>query len=228
MKGEIMGNERVGMWYYYDQGTDIVIDKEQYEHGKLSGSTFGYYSDGSKRYKGKYKENIRVGDWDFFYKGSGAQWIRLHYDANGNITGELLIYFENGELKRREVHDNGRLVEYKCYGSWGQDTVYTPFEAKAKFDGEVSTFIGKELKYPTISRMQGVEGKVKVEFVVNKDGSISGATIVEGLNSECDEEALRIVNAMPKWIPAHTDGQPFRSTVSVPIVFWIPENTNGM
>jgi TonB family protein len=222
-KGEMMEGKKVGTWYYFDPGTDVVIRKEQYENGKLGGNFFAYYRNGDKKVEGKFKEGKHTGKWNYFYQGTGNRWSKVSYGEDGFLTGELLVYYEDGELKRREVYVNGKITETRCYTSEGIDTAYTPVQTEAIFGGDVSTFIGKELKYPPIAKMQGIEGKVKVEFVVEEDGSISGATVIESLNNECDKEALRIINAMPKWIPAQMDGQAFSSTVTVPVVFWIPD-----
>lgn len=226
-KGEAINGQRTGLWYSFVRGTDIVQSKERYEKDQLDGAYYEYYQDGSKKIEGQYKNGERAKEWLWFYKGTGAPWIKAHYDANGTLTGQLQVYYENGEQKRQEVYNNATLVEYKCYSVTGRDTIYTPLESPAKFDGEISTFVGNELKYPPVARMQGVEGKVTVEFIINEDGSVSDADIIKSLNDECDREALRIINAMPRWMPAHIDGQPFKSTVSVPIVFWIPEKVES-
>lgn len=98
--------------------------------------------------------------------------------------------------------------------------------ATAEFVGGMSKFyhyIGKKLRYPRDAKKLGVEGKVFIEFVVDKDGSIpyNSVKIAKGLFESCDEEALRIIRASPNWIPgrsADTD-EPVAQRIVLPIVF---------
>jgi periplasmic protein TonB len=80
-------------------------------------------------------------------------------------------------------------------------------------------YISKNIKYPDQARRMGVEGKVFVQFVVDKDGSITDVTVLKGIGSGCDEEAIRVVKAAPKWTPGKQRGRPVRVRMSVPIAF---------
>jgi len=80
-------------------------------------------------------------------------------------------------------------------------------------------FIAKAVKYPVIAQENGIQGKVFVNFVVGKDGSISGAKISRGVDPSLDKEALRVVNSLPKWKPGKQGGKPVRVSYTVPINF---------
>jgi protein TonB len=80
-------------------------------------------------------------------------------------------------------------------------------------------YIGKNIKYPDQARRMGVEGKVFVQFVVDKDGSITDVQVLKGIGSGCDEEAIRVVKSAPKWTPGKQRGRPVRVRMSVPIAF---------
>ncbi|QHT69111.1 energy transducer TonB [Rhodocytophaga rosea] len=80
-------------------------------------------------------------------------------------------------------------------------------------------YIGKNIKYPDQARRMGVEGKVFVQFVVDKDGSITDVNVLKGIGSGCDEEAIRVVKSAPKWTPGKQRGRPVRVRMSVPIAF---------
>jgi protein TonB len=80
-------------------------------------------------------------------------------------------------------------------------------------------YIGKNIKYPDQARRMGVEGKVFVQFVVDKDGSITDVQVLKGIGSGCDEEAIRVVKSAPKWTPGKQRGRPVRVRMSVPITF---------
>lgn len=103
------------------------------------------------------------------------------------------------------------------------DGVYRLPEQEPEFPGgliALMKYINENLKYPEISRENNSQGRAFVEFIVNTDGSISDAEI---LKSSCDifldREALRLVNSMPRWIPAKNGGESVRAYYVLPVIF---------
>ena len=96
-----------------------------------------------------------------------------------------------------------------------------PGGTNAMFD-----FIRKNVKYPESAKEKGIEGRVYVNFVIDKDGSISDIKVLRGLCKEIDEEAVRVVKAMPKWNPGMQDGEPVRVQYMLPFYFKISGNEN--
>lgn len=80
-------------------------------------------------------------------------------------------------------------------------------------------YIGKKLKYPAQARRMGIEGKVFVEFVVDKDGTITDVKAIKGIGAGCDEEAIRVIQASPKWNPGKQRGRPVKVRMILPITF---------
>ena len=80
-------------------------------------------------------------------------------------------------------------------------------------------FIASAIKYPVIAQENGIQGKVFVNFVVAKDGTVTGAKIARGVDPSLDKEALRVVNSLPKWKPGKQGGKPVRVSYTVPINF---------
>jgi periplasmic protein TonB len=80
-------------------------------------------------------------------------------------------------------------------------------------------FVSENIKYPAPARRMRIEGRVYVEFIVNKDGKITDAKTVKGIGGGCDEEAERIVMAAPSWQPAKQRGRPVRQRMVLPITF---------
>ncbi len=80
-------------------------------------------------------------------------------------------------------------------------------------------FLSKNLKYPTQAKRMGIEGKVFMQFVIDKDGSITNAQVIKGIGAGCDEEALRAINIHPKWNAGKQRGRAVRVRMVVPIVF---------
>lgn len=87
--------------------------------------------------------------------------------------------------------------------------------------GAFYEYIGKKLqgKYPAQARRMGIEGKVFVEFVINKDGSIQDVKAIKGIGAGCDELAEKIIREAPPWSPGKQRGKPVRQKMVLPIVF---------
>lgn len=80
-------------------------------------------------------------------------------------------------------------------------------------------FIDKHIKYPKKARKEGIEGIVYVQFIIDKEGNITKAKVIKGIGYGCDEEALRVVNKMPKWTPGTQRGKPVQVTFTLPFNF---------
>ena len=84
-------------------------------------------------------------------------------------------------------------------------------------------YFKKNMRYPEAAKEAGMQGRVTVQFVVNKDGSISGAKVLRSVEPDFDAEAIRLVNAMPKWKPGMQDGKPVPVKFTVPVKFMLDE-----
>ena len=80
-------------------------------------------------------------------------------------------------------------------------------------------WLSNNIRYPEAAQQNGVQGRVIVRFVVEKDGSIGSPTIVKGVDKDLDQEALRVVRKMPKWQAGKNNGQPVRSYFNLPVTF---------
>ena len=95
-------------------------------------------------------------------------------------------------------------------------------EQKPQFaGGEAAMYkwLSDNIVYPPAAAEEGVSGRVVVEFVVGKDGSISNVRVVRSRHTTLDKEALRVVKAMPNWIPGRNNGQPVKVTYTLPVTF---------
>lgn len=80
-------------------------------------------------------------------------------------------------------------------------------------------FIYERIKYPATARENGISGMVIIQFVVSKEGDIQNAKVVRGIGGGCNEEALRVINEMPRWNPGQHDGRNVPVTFTLPIKF---------
>ena len=102
--------------------------------------------------------------------------------------------------------------------------IFLVVEESAAPIGGMSAFyeyVGKKMqgKYPAQARRMGIEGKVFVEFVVNKDGSIVDVRAMKGIGAGCDELAVKVVQEAPAWKPGKQRGKPVRQKMVLPITF---------
>ena len=86
-------------------------------------------------------------------------------------------------------------------------------------EAKLMEYVGKNVKYPQIARESGIKGRVFVSFVVEPDGSVSNVKVLRGIGGGCDEEAMRVVKAMPKWKPGKQRGKAVRVSYMLPVNF---------
>jgi len=102
------------------------------------------------------------------------------------------------------------------------DSIYFVAEEMPQFpggDNGLFQYISKSIKYPASAKAKKVQGRVYVQFIVERDGSVSRAKITRGIGSGCDEESLRIVRSMPKWSPGKMNNAPVQVQFTLPVKF---------
>ena len=129
------------------------------------------------------------------------------FDVKGNdeAAGEV--------LKAKEVIAQEAPVE---------EEVFDVVEQMPQFpggDAALFEYLSSHIKYPTIAEENGVQGRVIVTFVVERDGSITDVQVVKSVDPSLDKEASRVVKGMPKWIPGKQNGAPVRVKYTVPVTF---------
>ena len=127
-------------------------------------------------------------------------------DVKGNdeAAGEI--------LKAQEV-----IVQEKV-----EEQVFDVVEQMPQFpggDAALFEYLSTHIKYPTIAEENGVQGRVIVTFVVERDGSITDVKVVKSVDPSLDKEASRVVAGMPKWIPGKQNGSAVRVKYTVPVTF---------
>lgn len=85
--------------------------------------------------------------------------------------------------------------------------------------GAMMKFLAANIKYPAQAKENGIQGRVFINFVVEADGKVSNVKLLRGIGGGCDEEAMRVVSAMPNWIPGKQDGKGVRVSYNLPVKF---------
>lgn len=139
-------------------------------------------------------------------------------DNDAESTNELDVtaaFDENKPIE--EVH-----VEVQEEKEEEEEMIFQFVEEEASFPGgeeALYAFLGKNIQYPELAREGGITGTVVVKFVVEKDGSITKASILREIGGGCGKEALRVVKNMPKWKPGKQGGRAVRSEFTLPVQF---------
>jgi protein TonB len=107
------------------------------------------------------------------------------------------------------------------------EEIFTIVEQAPMYKGgnvAMYNYLGKELRYPSVARRMGIEGRVFVQFVVDKDGKITDVLSLKGIGGGCDEEAVRVVSSMPSWNPGKQRGKPVKVRMVLPVFFRLKDN----
>jgi len=103
-----------------------------------------------------------------------------------------------------------------------QEMIYDMPEIMPEFIGgadALDEFVKKNIKYPAEAKEKGIQGKVYVQFVVEKDGTVTNVVVRRGANALLDAEAVRVVKLMPAWKPGTMRGKKVRVRYTLPITF---------
>lgn len=107
-----------------------------------------------------------------------------------------------------------------------KEEIFKAAEQQPEFpggQGELMKYLSSNLRYPPAAAEQGIQGRVVVQFVVTKNGTISGVKVLQPLHPSCDKEAERLIKSMPKWIPGKQNGIPVSVYYTIPIRFRLEE-----
>ena len=215
---------------YYDTDRARVTDLTEAHYyvivNEESKVTRSYFMDGSIKSERTYfseEKKVVHGERKEWYENGQLRW-NARYRIN-ELDGEILGYWENGALKRKDLYERGKLIESGLWDQDGQEIEHYPFEVKAEYKGgrrAISRFLSGNLVYPERDLQAGIEGKVMLEFKVKKDGSMSDIRITQSATTGMDEEALRVVTLMKDlnhWTPGMLDGEYITTLFSLPISF---------
>lgn len=134
----------------------------------------------------------------------------IEIDMDNEITEETkveVITIQPQEVEKEDPNEIFLVVEETAAPIGGMNAFYE--------------YVGKAMngKYPAQARRMGIEGRVFVEFVVEKDGSLTDVKAIKGIGAGCDELAVNVVKGAPKWKPGKQRGKPVRQKMVLPIVF---------
>ena len=102
------------------------------------------------------------------------------------------------------------------------DEIFTIVEDQPSYPGGINEFykfVANNMRYPVQARRMGIAGRVFVQFVVDKDGSLNDIQVIKGIGAGCDEEAIRVIKKSKKWSPGKQRGRAVKVRMIIPIIF---------
>ena len=153
--------------------------------------------------------------------------------SQSTITAAVDESYQEDSSKRIVYAPNGDMVDWEDINIDDEPTdtneIYMVVEDSPQFPGGLQAFwdyLHDNIKYPESCRRDSIQGRVIISFVVEKDGSINSAEIVKGVHEQLDAEALRVIDAMPKWKPGKQRGKTVRVKYAIPVNFRLDGSPN--
>lgn len=214
-----VNNKKEGKTTGYYIGSNTKKFQCIYKNDLLDGPAEEYYTTGKLSIQGVYKKDYKTGTWTSYSQYNNAVWFTLEYNK-GMVDGKLISFHSDGKISRNAKFKNGRLISSTCFDQNGMEITCADFISYPSFREDIMNFIGRHLTYSKTMKENKYEGKVLVRFRITRYGDVDNISIVEGLNKECNEEAIRVVSLMNGWSPLKIEGVPIETYETVPIVFW--------
>lgn len=203
------------------------------------GKAVRYFENGAVESEGLYEDDLRTGLWRTYYENA-SQKEELIYRGEETLFAQCWSHegnalLDHGTGTMNEINDEDRTTRHRTFrdslvvGAYNVrhdqgDTVYHVVEKMAAYkDGFEGLYkeVGRSLtgKYPRNARRMGVEGKVFIQFIVDKSGHVCESKVLRGIGAGCDELAMEAINALSAWEPAIHDGHTVKQLFVLPVVF---------
>jgi len=235
---------------YYETGTRKSTSN--YKNGHKIGDEFEFYPNGRIYRQLTYPDNVDtynsinnyliqttydslgtkvIENGNGYYKGYGEDFKNVNEEGNikdGKRDGIWKGNFKKQKVSFTENYKDGELIDGTATFDDGTSTSYTKSRDKyPEFKGGIKGFykyLSAYIRYPDDARRNGVQGRVIISFVVERDGKLNDINVVRSVSPSVDAEALRIMKNCTNWVPGLQFGRPVRVSYSVPILFSLNNN----
>lgn len=230
--GYLVRDYRVNGDILYREMQCSAISPDLVYHGEVK----EYYSDGNLLCIGSYKEGVPEGKFIKYWEDGKINEEYTIVDKkrkytqiwdkegtpllSGSFTHILTLY--NDEREAYDIFDIQDSILIGLASITDTDTIFSIVEKNAEYKGGIEKFykhISQTLRYPAVARRTGIQGRVYVGFIVEKDGTMSDIKVLKGIGGGCDEEAVRVFQSAGLWDPAMHREKPLRTQMVLPIYF---------
>lgn len=169
-----------------------------------------------------------------FYINDSLLMLGSYYSLEPEVKhGKFLFWYKNGQLA-----EEGLYVKNFKFGPWKQYYENGAFRSERTYDGKeiifrvvdqmpeytggpdsLARYLSNNIYYPTLAKDSKIQGVVFVSFIIDEEGNIAETELIKGIGGGCDEEALNVVNKMPKWQPGMNEGKPVKVQYILPVRF---------
>lgn len=151
--------------------------------------------------------------------------MEVKKDTEVTDPKDLTMQDQKGDSTSTGTSTSGDAISSVVSGNG--KTIYKSLEEMPAYPGGtkgIQRYLTDNLKYPDIAKQNNITGTVMVIFVVNEDGSVSDVRVEKGIGGGCDQEAVRVVEAMKRWKPGKQGGKPEACYMKMPITFRLEDN----
>jgi protein TonB len=199
-------------------GTHIIYNINASPAGKVKKETLVTFKNSGKN-----------GPVRYYYESGKLRTEAFYKD--GIIEGGWQLYTEKGEATETESDFIGSrmLAKIELNSDQPGDRLYFNFLERAATtkvmptfqfgEDELKSYLKRHLRYPSSAKKAGIEGTVYTTFTIDQNGDVKLPAIISGINPELDAEAIRVINAMPRWNPGSIDGVPVSVQYNLPVKF---------
>jgi hypothetical protein len=225
--GRWVNGKKQGTWReYYENG--VLRDSVTYADGKVRGLRLTWYDDGSRgdsTVMDATGNGIEIG----WHKGGGGIYLTGQWTLDTMRHGRWQYFHPNGQLWATEEYDKGKRLTVACYDSTGVAQKDCEFR-EATFPGEAPAwrrFLERNLNAaaPVDNGAPAGAYTVIVQFIVDKDGSISDVKALTNHGYGMEKELVRLISVGPSWVPASMFGKPVKAYRKQPVTFVVQEST---
>lgn len=218
-----------------------------YKNGSILGLEYDYYPNGqlyqvrnfaaANSMRGSFGENkiiaeydsagtVLVSDSNGYYKGFDNKFKKIVEEGhikNGNKDGAWIGCDDGLGIKFKEVYAYGKLISGVSFSKTGDSVLYLKSRTvEPKFNNDpmaFNKFLSTNVVYPDYDRAHGIEGRVILTFIVERDGSLSNIKVLKHVSPSIDKEAIRVLEQSKQWIPGSMYGRPVRVSYTIPFAF---------
>jgi len=161
----------------------------------------------------------------YYYSNQGQRLEDIKCYKNGKLDGNSIQFYWNGDTILRETYRENMLVDRKVSPSYDESIIFTKLEAEAEFPGGEDgwkTYLSQNLHYPKKAIKNNIQGRVLLQFEVDREGNISEIEVLNQVDPLLDEEAIRLIKTSPPWTPGMQNGRRVKSYKKVEIEFKLP------
>ena len=224
--GQYQQNQKHGNWQDFNEHGKL-IEAYTFAKGKKTGPAKLFYINGLKKADGRYINGQKIGKWKFYHLDGTISHV-------GSMEGETKIgqwkFYRKGQLEgvvnfglegtKKEI--KWQDLKQIGYTTIARDNSGKRIEAMPEFPGgqkSMLDFIFSNLHYPKEAQQNNISGLTVISFVIDEMGQVRDAEIQRDIGGGCGQEALRMINDFPRFLPGIQRGKPIKVDYSLPVRF---------